>query len=95
MPLSIFEQLRMLQEYLPLLGFGQRWLAEPDAGRRALIVGDMGEWIASKTANTVDDAIVRHLIAILKTPEGEAMVRYLVSLGEAMSAAAAAEGVQS
>ena len=93
MPPSIFEQLRLLQEYLPLLGFGQRWLAETDPGRRALIVGDMGEWIASKTNNTVDDAIVRHVVAILKTPEGEGLVRYLVSLGEAMSAAADA-GVQ-
>lgn len=95
MPPSIFEQLKLLQEYLPLLGFGQRWLSEVDAGRRALIVGDMGEWIASKTDNTVDDAIVRHLIAILKTPEGEGLVRYLVNLGEAMSAAAAVQGVQS
>lgn len=95
MPPSIFEQLKLLQEYLPLLGYGQRWLAEADPGRRALIVGDMGEWIASKTHNTVDDAIVRHLVAILRTNEGEALVRYLVSLGEAMSAAAAAEGVQS
>lgn len=91
MPPSIFQQLKLLQEYLPLLGFGQRWLAEPDAGRRALIAGDMGEWIASKTTTTVDDQIVRHLVAILKTPEGESLVRYLVALGETVSAAASQE----
>lgn len=94
MPPSIFEQLKLLQEYLPLLGYGQRWLAESDPGRRALIVGDVGEWIASKTDNTIDDAIVSHLVAILRTKEGESLVRYLVSLGEAVTAAAAAEGVR-
>lgn len=94
MPLSVWEQVRMLNEWAPLLGYGQRYLAESDPHRRALICGDIGEWLASKTANKVDDRMVRHVVAILKTPEGEALVRDLVSFGEEVSAAAAAQGVQ-
>lgn len=95
MPPSIFEQLRLVQQWMPLLGFGQRYLAEADPHRRALVIGDIGEWLASKTENRLDDQIVRRIQAILRTPEGEALVRDLVAIGETVSAAAAAEGVQS
>lgn len=95
MPPSIFEQLRLVQQWMPLLGFGQRYLAEVDPHRRALVIGDIGEWLASKTENRIDDQIVRRIQAILRTPEGEALVRDLVALGETVSAAAAAQGVPS
>lgn len=85
--LSVFEQLRMLQEWMPLLGYGQRYLAEADAHSRVLVIADGIEWLASKTNNSLDDKFVAHAVAILKTPQGEALVRDLVALGETMVAA--------
>jgi hypothetical protein len=87
---SIVEQIRLVNQWMPVLGFGQRWLAEQDAARRSLIVADLAEWLASKTETRLDDQLVDHVAAILKTPEGEALVRFVVSFGEAAAAAAAA-----
>jgi hypothetical protein len=95
MPISIVQQIKLVSEWAPLLAFGQRWLAEKDPGRRVDILGDTAEWLASKTATKFDDQIVSRLFAMLKTSEGEEFVRYLVTVGETVSAAAAAaEGVQ-
>ena len=87
---SIVEQIRLVNQWMPVLGFGQRWLAEQDAARRSLIVADLAEWLASKTETRLDDQLVDHVAAILKTPAGEALVRFVVSFGEAAAAAAAA-----
>jgi hypothetical protein len=87
---SIVEQIRLVNQWMPVLGFGQRWLAEQDAAKRSLIVADLAEWLASKTETRLDDQLVDHVSAILKTPEGEALVRFVVSFGEAAAAAAAA-----
>lgn len=87
---SIVEQIRLVNQWMPVLGFGQRWLAEQDAAKRSLIVADLAEWLASKTETRLDDQLVDHVAAILKTPEGEALVRFVVSFGEAAAAAAAA-----
>lgn len=84
MPASMMEQLRLLRDYAPLLGYGRRYVATADAHERALVVADLAEWLASKTAGKLDDRLVRHLAAILKTPEGEALVRDLVSIVESL-----------
>ena len=87
---SIVDQIRLVNQWMPVLGFGQRWLAEHDPSKRSLIVADLAEWLASKTETKLDDQFVDHIAAILKTPEGEALVRFVVSFGEAAAAAAAA-----
>lgn len=93
--LSIVEQLKMLQGWMPLLGYGQRYLAETDSHRRVLVIGDAMEWLTSKSQNRIDDQLVRRIVAILKTPEGEALVRDLVSLGDSLVAAQGMQGVES
>lgn len=78
--LSIWEQLRLLSEWSPLLSFGQRFIAEADPHRKALIVADACEWLASKTrATKVDDELVVLVSAILRSPQGEALVRWGVA----------------
>jgi hypothetical protein len=39
-------------------------------------VSDAAEWLASKTNATADDQLVRLLADILKTQQGEALVRW-------------------
>lgn len=74
--LSIWDQIRLLQAWSPLIGYGQRFVNELDPHRRALVVADCCEWLASKTASPLDDELVRHLGDVLKTKEGEALVRW-------------------
>jgi hypothetical protein len=78
--LSIWEQIRLLSEWSPLFAFGQQFIAESDPHKKSVIVADACEWLASKTrATKVDDELVGLLSAILKSPQGEALVRWAVS----------------
>lgn len=82
--LSIWDQLRLLSEWSPLLAFGQRFVAESDPHKKTLIVAEACEWLASKTrATSVDDELVSLLAAILESPQGEALVRWAISKMEA------------
>jgi hypothetical protein len=76
--LPIWEQIRLLNEWSPLLGFGQRFLAESDIHKRVLIVADAMEWLAAKTSTKLDDELVGHVDEVLRTPQGEAVVRWVV-----------------
>ena len=81
--LNIWQQLQLLSQWSPLIGFGQRFVNEVDPYRKSLVVSDLAEWLASKTSAQVDDQLVRLLADILKTKEGEALVRFLLLQAEA------------
>lgn len=74
--LSVWRQLALLQQWAPLIGYGQRLVNEPDTFKRSLVIADACEWLASKTSSPLDDELVRHLGDVLKTKEGEALVRW-------------------
>jgi len=80
--LTIWQQIALLQAWSPLLAYGQRFLAESDPYKKSVIVGEASEWLTSKTKATADDRIVRLLADVLKTPQGEALVRGVVELVE-------------
>ena len=80
--LSIWQQLALLQKWAPLIGYGQRFVNEADPYRRGLVVSDAAEWLASKTSSQTDDQLVRLLADVLKTKEGEALVRWCLLQAE-------------
>lgn len=80
--LSIWQQLALLQKWAPLIGYGQRFVNESDPYRRGLVVSDAAEWLASKTNSQTDDQLVRLLADVLKTKEGEALVRWCLLQAE-------------
>lgn len=82
--LNLWQSLMLLQKWSPILAYGQRYLAETDPYKRALIVSDFAEWAASQTQASVDDELVRHLAAILKTEDGEKFLRWIVAKAEAL-----------
>ena len=77
--LSIWEQIRLFQDWAPLIGFGQRFVAESDQYQRSLIVSDAAEWLAAKTRSTADDQLVRLLADVAKAPQGEALIRFCLA----------------
>jgi len=81
--LNIWQQLALLSQWAPLVGFAQRFVNEADPYRKSLVVSDASEWMASKTSAEVDDQLVRLLADILKTPQGEALVRWCLAQTEA------------
>lgn len=84
---GILEQWRLIREWSPVLKYGQDYLATQDPHKRALVIGDAAEWLVAKTENKIDDKYVGHVVAILKSAEGEALVRDIVADLSAVSSA--------
>jgi len=80
--LNIWDQIRLLQTWAPLIGYGQRFVQTADPYAKAVIVSEAAEWVASKTDARLDDQLVKYLADILKTPQGEALVRFLLIQAE-------------
>lgn len=78
--LTIWQAIRLLQTWSPLIQFGQRFVQEVDPYRKSLIVSEAVEWLASKTDSSVDDQLVRHLADVAKTKEGESLIRFCLGL---------------
>jgi hypothetical protein len=74
--LNIWQQLQLLSAWSPLIGYGQRFVNELDPYKRSIIVSEAAEWLASKTKAQADDQLVRLISDLLKTPQGEALVRW-------------------
>lgn len=81
--LNIWQQLALLQAWAPLIAYGQRFVNESDAWKKSIIVSEAAEWLASKTQASVDDQLVRLFADILKSKEGEALVRWCLLKAEA------------
>lgn len=84
--LSIWQQLALLQKFAPLIGFAQKFATTADPFQRSLVVADACEWLASHTGSTLDDELVKHLAAVLRTPEGESLVRWVLLEAKEMKA---------
>ena len=80
--LSIWQQRALLQAWAPLIGYGQRFVNEVDPYKKGLVVSDAAEWLASKTNSQTDDQLVRLLADVVKTPAGEALVRWCLLKAE-------------
>ena len=77
--MSIWEQIALVQQWAPMIGYGQQILAEKDNYKKAVLVGDAMEWIATKSATKLDDDVVKMITNIVETPQGEALIRYIVA----------------
>ena len=82
--LNLWQSLMLLQRWSPLIGFGQRFVQEVDPYKKSIIVGEAAEWLASQTAAQADDQVVKLLADLLKTQQGEALVRWILLQVEAV-----------
>ena len=82
--LNLWQSLMLLQKWSPLLKFGQAFMAEADPYKRSIIVADAVDWLASQTQSKSDDEFIKRLSDVLKTPQGEALVRWIVLQAEAL-----------
>lgn len=80
---SIWEAMKLFQKYAPLVGYAREFVGTADPYKRALVVADAAEWVASQTNAKADDELVKLLADVLKTPQGEAIVRWFIVQVEA------------
>lgn len=76
--MNIFEKIKLLAEWSPLLTFAQELAAEDDMHAKAVIVSEALEWVASRTDLEWDDELTSHISDILISEEGEALVRWIL-----------------
>lgn len=76
--MSLFEKLRMLAEWSPLLTYLQRIAAESDIHAKSVIGMEGLEWVAGRTDIEWDDELASLLSDILVSEEGEALVRWIL-----------------
>ena len=77
--MNLFEKLRLLAEWAPLMTFAQQLAAEDDMHAKAVIVSEAMEWVASRTDLEWDDELTGLLSDILISEEGEALVRWVIA----------------
>ena len=78
--MPILDQLKLLAQWGPLFGRLQGVVTAPTPKDKALAVLEALTFAAGKTATTLDDQVIDHLEAILKTEEGAALFNWIVTL---------------
>lgn len=76
---SWWDTFQLFQQLMPLVSYGQRIVAEPDVYRKGIIVADALEWLAARSQTTCDDELVKLVGDVVKTKEGEALIRWIIS----------------
>ena len=74
--LTIWQALKLLQTWSPLVNYAREFINTVDPYQKSLVVSQACEWLASKTDSSLDDQLVRHVADVLKTKEGESLVRF-------------------
>jgi hypothetical protein len=69
--LNIWQAIRLLQTWSPLIQYGQRFMAEVDPYKKSIIVAQAAEWLAAQTDSQLDDQLVRRLAAVAQSAQGE------------------------
>lgn len=76
---SVWDNLRILQEWGPLVSYIRDFLQTDDIHKKLETVANACEWLAAKSKTKVDDQLVRLLAAALRSPDGEALLRWLLA----------------
>lgn len=82
--LTTIEKVKLLVEWSPFLGLLEQIAAASGNQAKALALVEALRWLAARTSATTDDKALDHLEAMLKTPEGAAIVQFLVTLAGAL-----------
>jgi hypothetical protein len=77
--IPLFDKLKLLAEWAPLLGRLQAVMDARDEHEQALAIVKALQWAAGKSGTEVDDEALDHIEAVLKTPEGRAAFAWVVT----------------
>lgn len=77
--LSLFEKLKLLAEWSPLLGKLQAIVSADTPHTQALAVVAAIQWAAGKTGTEIDDEALEHIEAILRSDAGKAAFQWVLA----------------
>lgn len=84
MPAGMIDQLRMLRDWAPAIGYARQYAAAATEAERSGVVADALEWAASRTAGRLDDRLASRVADILRSPQGVALVSEIVSIVDSL-----------
>jgi len=76
--MNIFEKIRLISEYAPLLTYLQQLSDANEMTDKVSVAADAAEWIATKTELEWDDEVVSLVADILRSEEGAALIDWIV-----------------
>ena len=76
--LGLFDKLRMLAEWAPLLNRLQMVALATTPHDQALAVVGALQWAAGKSQTSADDEALAHVEAVLRTAEGKALFDWIM-----------------
>jgi hypothetical protein len=82
---GVWENVRLLAEWSPLIAILKSIVSEDDVGKQAVHVTDALEWLAAKSKNKLDDELAKKIADIVKTPQGVALLKFVVQLAEGVA----------
>lgn len=77
--LPIFEKLKLLAEWAPLIGRMQAIIGAETPHDQAIGIVSALRWAAGKSSTDLDDEALFHLEAVLKSAEGQAFFKWAVA----------------
>lgn len=77
--LSIFDKIKLLTEWSPILAHVQAITAATTPHEQAVAIIDTLQFAAGKTDTPVDDEALQHLENVLMTPEGREAFAWVVT----------------
>lgn len=77
--MPIFDKLKMLAEWAPMIGRLQAVMNAVTPEERAMAIVKTLQWAAGKSSTELDDEALFHLEAVLKSEEGKAFFNWVVS----------------
>lgn len=76
--MPIFDKLKMLAEWAPMIGRLQAVMNAETPEERAIAIVKALQWAAGKSSTELDDEALFHLEAVLKSEEGKAFFNWVV-----------------
>lgn len=76
--MGFLDKLRLLTEWAPLLGQVQIIMAAEEPSDKAQAIVDALQFAATKSETAIDDELLGHIEAILKSDEGQAAFAWAV-----------------
>lgn len=77
--LSIFDKIKLLTEWAPVLAHAQAIASATTPHEQAVAIIDTLQFAAGKTDSPVDDEALQHLEDVLRTPEGREAFAWVVA----------------
>lgn len=77
--MPLFDKLRLLAEWAPLIGRLQAVMDAKTPHEQSLAVVKALQWAAGKSGTEIDDEATMHIEAVLRSPEGKAAFQWAVA----------------